>query len=102
MYGQPMYGQPMQPMQPVYQQPVGFVQQQPTVVIAGQQNQGGSCCPVCNSNTGSRVDYEVGGKTWMWCIVLFFFTGICCWIPFVCEDCKERVVECATCNGRKG
>ncbi len=94
-----MYGQPM------YQQPVVYGQPNPgVVVIQGQQGQGGqgSYCPVCNTNTGSRVDFEVGGKTWMWCIILFFFTGICCWIPFVCEDCKERVVECATCGGRKG
>lgn len=81
MYGQPMYGQPM------YAPPQ---QQAPVVVIQGQQqqNQSGSYCPVCNTNTGSKVDYEVGGKTWMWCIILAFFTGICCWIPFVCDDCK--------------
>ena len=73
-----MYGQPMMMGQP-----------QPVVVMQNQQPQGpGSYCPVCNTNTGSKVDYEVGSKTWIMCLVLCFFTGICCWIPFVCDDCK--------------
>ena len=95
MYGQPGYGQPM------YNQPVMMQQPAPVVVVNQQQKGPGSYCPVCNTNTGSKVDYEVGGKTWMWCIILAFFTGICCWIPFVCDDCKERVVECVTCQARK-
>ena len=40
----------------MYGQPVGFVQQQPVVVVGGQQQQApGSYCPVCNTNTGSKV-----------------------------------------------
>ena len=101
MYGQPMYGQPMmqQPViQPVIQQPAPS----PVVVVQGQQNRGGSYCPVCNTNTGSKVDFQVGGKTWMWCIILLFFVPGFCWVPFCCDDCKERVVECVTCQARKG
>ena len=105
-YGQPMYGQqnygpgPTNYGQPMNQ--VGFHQQPGPVVVVQGQNASGSYCPVCNTNTGSRIDYEVSGNTWVWCILLFFFTGICCWIPFVCDDCKSRVVECSTCGGKKG
>ena len=42
-----MYGQPMMMAQPA----------QPVVVMQQQQQQGGSYCPVCNTNTGSKVDY---------------------------------------------
>lgn len=96
--GDPVYGNPEtnpgysenrlndQPYyQPYYQ---GQPQQPPPANITYVQATNGQYCPVCNTNTNSYVTRATGNITWIWCCVLFFLTGICCWIPFVCDSCK--------------
>lgn len=77
---QPHY-QPNYPGQP--QQPPPQV-----VYVHNPNQQGGQYCPVCNANTKSYVTRATGSITWIWCLILLFFTGIFCWIPFVCDSCK--------------
>ena len=51
------------------------------------------------------MDYETGALVWILCIVLFFFTGFCCFIPFLIDACKDAVHKCPSCKhviGRKG
>lgn len=71
--------EPMYPGQP---------QPPPNVVYVQAHNQPGLYCPVCSQNTNSYTTFATGNITWIWCLVLLFFTGICCWIPFVCDSCK--------------
>lgn len=73
------------PHQPNYP---GQPQQPPNVVYVQSMNMPGQYCPVCNQNTNSYVKRDIGNITWIWCVILAFFTGICCWIPFVCDSCK--------------
>jgi hypothetical protein len=75
--------------QPVYPgQPVSPQQPPANVLYVMDNTGGGQYCPVCNANTHSFVTRGIGNITWIWCVVLLFFTGICCWIPFVCDSCK--------------
>lgn len=74
-YGQPnYYGQPQPPLNHGHSN-------QPNL-------QGGQYCPVCNMNTNSYVKRAPGNITWIWCIILLFFTGFLCWVPFFCDSCK--------------
>ena len=97
--GDPQYGYPEHnpiysdnrlnnppPYQPNY---IGQAQQPPPG-FGNVQNtfHGGQYCPVCNMNTNSYVKKGPGNITWIWCIILFFFTGILCFVPFLFDSCK--------------
>lgn len=72
---QPYYpGQPQPPAQVIY--------------VNNPIQPGDQFCPKCKANTKSYITKGSGHMTWIWCLVLFFFTGILCWIPFVCDRCR--------------
>ena len=86
------------PPQPYYQQNVYGAPPAPAVVSApqttiinagGMGGGGGTMCPVCNRSTGNISRKAAGLKTWLWCICLWFFTGICCFIPWCTDSCKD-------------
>ena len=61
-------------------------------------------CPSCHAQIQTAVDYQAGTMTWIVCFVLFFFTAICCFIPFLIDACKDAVHHCPACKvfiGRK-
>lgn len=89
------------PYVPGQPQPPPPSAQSATTLVYQVQNQSGSYCPLCNQQTGSYVKKSTGCITWIWCIVLFLLTAFCCWIPFVCDSCKENQVICAKCNLKK-
>ena len=95
----PNYGG-VQPSHPYGNQPP--MQPQTNVIVVNNGNTGPGYCNVCARGTGTMVDYQVGGKTWGICLLLFCFTGVCCWIPFCVDDCKDRVYLCQSCGARKG
>ena len=84
--------------------------QPPTVVVvnAGSssirftKNPMSMTCPNCHSQILTSVSYEEGTLTWILCLVLFFFTGICCFIPFLVNDCKNAIHQCPSCNRQLG
>ena len=55
-------------------------------------------CGNCHTQIQTSVRYEVGENTWVLCFILFFFTGICCFIPFLVDCCKNAVHQCPSCN----
>lgn len=94
---------PIYPNQPVnFNQPPNYPHQ-PLSPLGPEQKQQmiGTICPYCNMLTTSYTKKAVGTMTWLWCVGLWFFTGICCWIPFVIDDCKEDQIICARCHGKK-
>jgi hypothetical protein len=94
---------PIYPNQPVnFNQPPNYPNQ-PSSPLGPEQKQQiiGTLCPYCNMLTTSYTKKAVGMITWLWCVGLWFFTGICCWIPFVIDDCKEDQIICARCHGKK-
>ncbi len=115
-YGAPQYnsnqtGMPPQGMHVQYGQP-GYGQVPPqqggqTIVVNnGRQNYGNqnllkeyqSYCITCQRVTGNNFRYYAGCKTFGICILLLFFTGCCCWIPFVVQDCQDREEICNQCS----
>lgn len=61
----------------------------------------GLVCPLCRKQTTSVVRKVAGGVTWIWCFILFIFTGVCCCIPFCVDNCKDTEMMCAVCQSPK-
>ena len=55
-------------------------------------------CPNCRAQIQTAVDYEAGSKTWLWCFVLFLITGVCCFLAFLIDSCKDAVHRCPSCQ----
>ena len=77
---------PRQPTSYNQQQPVQYPQ--PTVLVLQKNNHSG-VCQLCNSNVSVLQRKRSGCAAWSWCVCLFCFTGFCCWIPFVIDDCYD-------------
>ncbi|XP_063683552.1 cell death-inducing p53-target protein 1 homolog [Bolinopsis microptera] len=99
---------------PAQYPPAGYPPQPqpPTVVVVNagshsvrfSNNPMNMTCPNCHSQILTSVTYENGTMTWVICLVLFFFTAICCFIPFLVDGCKDAIHSCPSCNrmlGRK-
>ena len=101
MYGQPMMMAP-QPMmmapQPMYSPPP--VQQGPTIITVGGNNDSGSGspCPACGKDTGNIPRKTIGCVTIAWCLCLFFFTGVAWCYPFCTDSCKDTELICVKCH----
>ena len=91
MYGQPpAYGQPGYVQPPMYGQPQTIIIQQNEATITNMAQTGDiEKCAQCQTETDNITRYQVGGVTFAWCCCLLFTTGILCWIPFVCDGCKD-------------
>ena len=103
MYGQPMYGQPM--MQPVMQpvvQPVPMYmppqQSGPTIIKIDNDNNDGSPCQFCGTNTGQIVRKKVGCVAIAWGLCLLWFTGFLCCLPCCMDGCKDSELVCVKCQ----
>jgi len=59
-------------------------------------------CPHCRASIVTTTHYEVGGMTWLMCMLLFIFTGCCFWIAFIIDDCKDVVHTCPNCRAVVG
>lgn len=108
MYGQPqpMYGQPMQqPMygQPMYGQP-GFIQppppqqQGPTIIAITGNNNDGSPCQFCGTNTPQIARRKVGCVAILWGLFLLWTTGFLCCLPCCMDQCKDTEIVCTKCQ----
>lgn len=106
-YGQPMqpvYGQPMQPMQPVvYGQP-GYMapppaQTGPTIItIRDNDDNNGSPCQFCGTNTPQITRKKVGCVAIAWGLCLLWTTGFLCCLPCCMDSCKDTELVCVKCN----
>jgi len=55
-------------------------------------------CPNCKKEVDTIVSVENSTLVWILCVVLFLFTGICCFIPFLIKSLKEYVHYCPSCR----
>lgn len=83
---------PQQPIQPV----TGYNRYPQTAIVINNYGHGG--CEFCHKTTGAYVRFQPGTITFVWAAVLCFFTGCCCWIPFVCDDCQDKYIYCQNCH----
>ena len=111
MYGQapmqPMYGQaPMQPMygQPMYGQP-GYMsqppppmQQGPTIITINGNNNNGTPCQFCGTNTHNATRKKVGCVAILWGLLLLWLTGFLCCLPCCMDQCKDTELVCTKCQ----
>ena len=84
------YQNPQYP--PGYQQPP----QQTIVVVNNTENK--EKCMYCQSTAGFVYQNRIGGTAIIWCVCLFCFTGVLCFLPFIMDDCKDKEVNCVSCG----
>lgn len=95
MQPQTVYGQPM--MTPQMYPPQQPQQQGPTIITLNNQNNG-TPCQFCGTNTGQIVRKKVGCVAIAWGVCLFWFTGVLCCIPCCMDGCKDSELVCVKCN----
>ena len=54
-------------------------------------------CSNCHAAIQTSVSYEAGTLTWVICASLFCITAVCCYIPFLIDECKDAVHSCPEC-----
>ena len=106
MYGQPGYGQPppMYGQQPGYgmQQPGYGAPQQPTVIMVNNDNDNdGTPCKYCGTNTEHITRRKVGCVAIAWGCCLLYFTGVLCCLPCCIDGCKDVELICVKCQNVK-
>lgn len=100
MYGQPGYGQPPppygqpgygQPPPPNYGQPAYYPPQQqgPTVIHINNDDNDGTPCMFCGTDTNHITRRTVGCVAIAWGCCLFYFTGFLCCLPCCIDGCKD-------------
>jgi len=55
-------------------------------------------CPNCRQQVYTVVHYEDTAIVWLLCIILFCFTGILCFIPFLIPSLKDAIHYCPICR----
>jgi hypothetical protein len=89
------------PPPPINQFNNNLPQQPPTVVIIDKSPKTGSC-QFCHVNASILQRHKSGCATWGWCFCLLCFAPLCCWIPFVVDDCYDINYICTNCQGVRG
>lgn len=65
-------------------------------------------CPYCQQTVTTILSYNHCGSSLPWVSCLGLFCSgfcLCCWVPFICESCKDVSHICPLCRrmlGRKG
>ena len=106
---QPMMQPVMQPVMmmpppppPAYYPPPPPQQQGPMIInLSGNNNNNsgsGSPCPTCGKETGNIPRKTIGCVTIVWCLVLFFLTGVAWCYPFCTDSCKDTELVCVRCQ----
>lgn len=70
----------------------------PIIVINGNLV---NVCKFCHKFAGFYHRRKAGCAVWSWGILLCFFTGCCCWIPCVIDECYDEEIICSNCQGVK-
>ena len=102
---QPMPMRPM--MQPAASLPAAPSMPRNPVTIWTRMPQT-TVCPYCSQNVTTTLVYNHCGSSLPWITCLGLFCSgfcLCCWVPFLCESCKDVMHLCPLCRsllGRKG
>ena len=55
-------------------------------------------CIYCHSRAGFYYRRTIGTTALIWGFVLLVFTGCCCFIPCLMDDCMDKNVICNNCH----
>ncbi|KAL4426934.1 hypothetical protein ABPG74_017191 [Tetrahymena malaccensis] len=58
-------------------------------------------CPLCNQVGVTSVKSKVGSGT-LCCAFILLVTTFCCFIPFLNENCQDKLHTCPNCNAQVG
>lgn len=61
----------------------------PIVVVAN-----GNGCRYCNRDYSFNITRKIGTGTIVAFILLLLFFWPLCWLPFVMDDCKDKLYHC--------
>lgn len=115
----PQYAQQGAPIayQPAVMRPMMQPQAQPAFLLPSMVNNPVTIwtrvsqmtvCPYCQQTITTMLTYNHCSSSlpWLSCLGLFCSGfGLCCWVPFLCESCKDVTHTCPLCRrmlGRKG
>lgn len=102
----PIYGQPMgNPSMMGPPRPMGYNQvpsQSPQMMFIQAGPARGPVCNSCRTNASVVTRSKAGCAVLGWCTCLLCFTGLCCWIPCVIDDCYDHEMICANCMVVRG
>ncbi|CAD8121913.1 unnamed protein product [Paramecium sonneborni] len=59
-------------------------------------------CPYCSKQGTTRIEYKSGSGTWCCCFIIYLFSCILCWIPFVNDKCQDANHMCSNCGALVG
>lgn len=84
--------------------PPNYGQKGNTTQIIIQKNVGNysNPCQYCHKTSQVTTRQIMGCATWGWGVALFWFTGICCWIPCVIDDCYDVEIIFQSCMEVRG
>lgn len=99
-YGAPGYGAPAYG-QPAYGAPGYGAPQGPTVIHISNDDNDGTPCQFCGTNTTHIIRRKVGCVAIAWGCCLFYFTGILCCLPCCIDGCKDTELICVKCQNVK-
>ena len=55
-------------------------------------------CPCCKNSVQSLVNHESGNTSVVWFATLLCCVGQCCCLPFMLDDCLDKVHYCPNCG----
>lgn len=61
----------------------------------------GTICMTCHRQTESFPKKVPGNVTYLWCVALFFLTGVLCCVPFCVNGCQDTLLVCVICQRGK-
>lgn len=70
-------------------------------VVLMRQNRANGVCPFCRNSAPVVTTKEMGCAIWVWTCIFFWFTGCCCWIPCIIDDCYDIRVVCTGCQATR-
>lgn len=100
-YGPPGYGAPGYGAPPPPAYGYGAPQGGPTVIHINNDDDG-TPCQFCGTNTNHITRRKVGCVAIAWGICLLWTTGILCCLPCFIDGCKDVEMVCIKCQNVKG
>ena len=84
--------------QPVSNPPAVFNSQNLIQMFNNQNTHGETFCKICNENTVQITRRSYGTVTLLWCMCLFWTTGVFCCLPFCIDSCQDIYFFCGKCK----
>ena len=59
-------------------------------------------CSLCGHEGMPIIKKTLSSGGWVFFIVLLLFCLPLCWLPFVLDECKDKIQKCAGCGSKLG